>query len=137
MTVLDASVWISGIHADETNHDVSMRWRDAWLARGDDIAVPVHFLGEITSAFARRRDGSEEAGLVALRGVLDEPRVVRFDLDDALAQAAARAAARCRIRAGDALYVALAEQLGVPLITWDVQLLDRARVVVDVRHPTA
>ena len=137
MIVLDASVWISSIQVDETNHAVSMRWRETWLAKDNVIAVPTHFLVEITSAFTRRPDGSEAAGLVALDGILDEPLIVRFDIDEDLAELAARAAARCRIRAGDALYVALAQQLEVPLVTWDDQLLDRARVLVDVRVPTA
>lgn len=72
-----------------------------------------------------------------LHGILNEALIVRFELDDDLALAAARAAARCRIRAGDALYVALAQELAVPLITWDRQLLDRAGVIVDVQTPAA
>ena len=94
-------------------------------------------MAEVAGAFGRPVDGSKADALVALRTVLDERWIERFELDDELAEAAARAAAHCRIREGDALYVALAQELDIPLITWDDQLLDRARVLVDVRTPTA
>ena len=137
MIVLDASVWISGIRPDETHYQVSRRWLAQRRGDGAPIAVPVHFLVEVASAFSRPVDGSEAEGLDALQTVLDERLIERFELDDELAESAARAAARCRIRAGDALYVALAQELDVPLITWDGQVLDRARVLVDVQTPTA
>ena len=101
------------------------------------MAASAHFLAEISSAFTRRPNGSEADGLVALQGILDEPIIVRFDFDDNLARSAARCAARCRIRAGDALYVALALELGIPLVTWDNELLDRASTLITVQTPAA
>lgn len=135
MIVLDASVWISSIQANDANYDVSRRWRIEWQDHGNVIVVPVHFLAEVTSAVSRRTD-SEAAGLAALRTILEDSLVTRAPLTNTLAEVAAQAAARCRIRAGDALYVALAQELAVPLITWDQQLLDRATVLVDAQPPT-
>lgn len=135
MIVLDASVWISSIRDNELHHDVSRRWRAGWRDGANPIVVPAHFLAEVASSTARACD-SEADGLSAMRDVLEEPLVTIAPLTETLAQAAARAAARCRIRAGDALYVALAQELDVLLVTWDQQLLDRARVLVDVQVPT-
>ena len=47
----------------------------------------------------------------------------------------ANIAAQYLIRGADAVYVALAAELDVPLVTWDHELLTRASVVVDVRTP--
>lgn len=136
MIVLDASVWISSIRGDEVHHQASRRWWATWRDTGIPVIVPAHFLAEVAGTIARALD-SEFDGIAAMRDVLNEPLITPAPLTNTIAEAAARAAARCRVRAGDALYVALAEELGVPLITWDDQLLDRARVLVDVRRPTA
>lgn len=136
MIVLDASVWISSIQADENHHEVSRRFRARWRVEGIQVHVPSHFLVEITATIARNTE-SEALGLDALQAVIDNPHITYAPLSSTLVESAARVAARCRIRAGAALYVALAQELEIPLITWDDELLDRARVLVDVQVPAA
>lgn len=136
MIVLDASVWISSIQANDVNFAVSRRWRIDWQDHGNPVFVPAHFLAEVSSAVTRRTDNEVE-GIAALRTILDDALVASVPLTNALAESAARCAARCRLRAGDALYVALALELGVPLVTWDQQLLDRATLLVDGQQPAA
>ena len=136
MIVLDANVWISSIQPNEDHHEVSRRFRSRWRAEGIQVHVPAHFLVEVTATIARNTE-SEALGLDAFQAVIDNPHITRAPLSSTLVESAARAAARCRLRASDALYVALAQELGVPLLTWDDELLDRARVLVDVRVPTA
>jgi predicted nucleic acid-binding protein len=40
------------------------------------------------------------------------------------------------LKGSDAVYVALAERMGIPLITWDNEQLARGAAVIDVRTPT-
>ena len=57
-------------------------------------------------------------------------------VDRQLADGAARLAARLRLRGADAVYVALAERLDLPLVTLDSQQLERGGSVIDVRRPS-
>jgi predicted nucleic acid-binding protein len=63
------------------------------------------------------------------------PGLRLLPIDHLLAQAAAALAGRLRLRGADAVYVATAASLRLPLITWDVEQRDRAAAVVDVRTP--
>jgi len=56
-------------------------------------------------------------------------------VDDELAQLGARLAAELRLRGADALYVGLASRLGVPLVTWDQEQLERGRQMVSALSP--
>lgn len=64
-----------------------------------------------------------------------EPRIHLRDIDRDLGEKAARVASRHRLRGADAVYVALAADLGVPLVTWDQEILARAAGLIDVRTP--
>ncbi|MBI2940706.1 MAG: hypothetical protein HYY04_09750 [Chloroflexi bacterium] len=48
---------------------------------------------------------------------------------------AAGLAATLRLRGADAIYVALADRLKLPLVTWDQEQLTRARPLVATRTP--
>ena len=56
-------------------------------------------------------------------------------MDRELAQSAARHAADLPLKGADAIYVALAQYLGIPLVTWDKEHLNRAGALIDVRVP--
>ena len=50
-----------------------------------------------------------------------------FTLDEALSRAAADLAARLRLRAGDAVYIATAALSRLPLVSWDTEQRKRGR----------
>jgi predicted nucleic acid-binding protein len=55
-------------------------------------------------------------------------------LEQALVDESANTAADLGLRAGDAMYVALAKRLGLPLVTFDRdQLIKAARIISTVR----
>jgi predicted nucleic acid-binding protein len=74
-------------------------------------------------------------GRRAVADIIGDPAFRIVPIDQALAEAAARHAADLFLRGADAVYVALAERLGVPLITWDNEQLARAAAVIDARVP--
>ena len=52
-----------------------------------------------------------------------------------LADVALRLAAHLHLRGADATYVALAQHLDVPLVTWDDELLQRTGGIISVYTP--
>jgi predicted nucleic acid-binding protein len=57
-------------------------------------------------------------------------------LTEAQGEKAAALAAQQFLRGAHAVYVALAKQLGAPLVTWDKELLERAAAVVPTLTPS-
>jgi predicted nucleic acid-binding protein len=57
-------------------------------------------------------------------------------LTEQRARQAAQIAITCRLRGADAVYVALAQELGTTLITWDAELLARGALAVPTMTPT-
>ena len=51
-------------------------------------------------------------------------------IDDDLIQSAIDVATNLQLRAGDAIYVALARQLNIPLISWDKEQLQKASTII-------
>jgi predicted nucleic acid-binding protein len=58
------------------------------------------------------------------------PNVRLVPVDAELTGLGVRVAAGLRLRGGDALYVALTQRLGVPLVTWDEEQRERGSEVV-------
>lgn len=134
MVFLDASVWVSALFPNEHNHEAGLSWLNAWMSANLPISVPDLFAAEVASAVARRhRD--PVSGLRTLADLRAEPTMDIIRLSQAAWRSAADFAAQYLIRGADAVYVALAEDLGVPLVTWDQELLNRASVAIDVRTP--
>ena len=50
---------------------------------------------------------------------------------------AAQVAVDLHLRGADAVYVATAQRLSVPLVTWDREQLDRSSVVIEAYEPGA
>jgi predicted nucleic acid-binding protein len=56
-------------------------------------------------------------------------------VDASLARLSADLAAQLQLGGADALYVALAQRLGIPLITWDREQLQRGLAAVTALTP--
>jgi predicted nucleic acid-binding protein len=134
--VVDASVVVSRLVSHDTHHEVSRDWLARHVAEGGLIVAPALFLPEVAGAVARRT-GEPRLALDALHAVQRLPGLRLVPIDEALALEAARLAARFRIRGADAVYVAVASDLRLPLVTWDGEQRDRAERVVQVLAPTS
>lgn len=134
MPVVDASVCGAFFNAHELRHVPSRIWfREA--RRGEErVVAPVILLAEVSAALGRGLGDTELADYAV--DVLRSRRWVElFPVTQALAIRAAKIAAEQKIRGCDAIYVALAQQLGMELVTLDGDQLDRGAAVIKTRTP--
>lgn len=134
MTVVDASVWVSRLVTWDVNHTASRQWLEMHDASGGRLVAPVILLAEVSGAVSRRTNDARlghqaTATLLRLRAL----RLVA--VDRRLGEAAARVGADLGLRGADAVYVALAQQLKLPLVTWDKEQQEKARRVVVADSP--
>lgn len=134
MHVVDASVWVSRFVSGDEHYVVSRTWLTSVIEREDILASPVLLLPEVAGAIARRTNSAEWAvKAVSLLQELPNARIV--SLDGALAEKATSLAAELHLRGADAVYLALAHQLNIPLISWDNEQLIRGGRLVAVLTP--
>ena len=134
MRVVDASVWVSLLVPQDMNHAASRRWLHQYTTDGGVLVEPILLMAEVTGAIARRT-GRPELGRRALADILAFPALRLVSVDRRLGGTAAQLAADYRLRGADAVYVALAQQLAIPLVTWDVEQIDRRQPVIQVGVP--
>lgn len=135
MTVVDASVWIGSLLDDDAHHDPSVRWLSRQLLRENcTLFAPSLLVPEVVGAIARRT-GNRALARSVLQGLLDFSALELLPLDPEMAVTAARLAADLRLRGADACYVAVAQALDLPLVTWDEELRERTGQAVTVVEP--
>lgn len=132
--VVDASVVVSRLVLHDVHHEASRRWLTRHVAEGGLVIAPALLLPEVAGAVARRT-GEPRLARRAVDAVLRLPALRLIPVDDVLARTAARLAGRLGVRGADAIYIAAAVGLRLPLITWDIEQRDRARRVVRVLVP--
>jgi predicted nucleic acid-binding protein len=132
--VVDASVWVSRLVPLDAHHRAAKQWLDAQERAGALLIGPALMPPEVAGAIARATRRSAIARH-AVRRLLRLPALRLVDLDGDLAEHAAWLAADLSLRGTDAVYAALAQRLGVPLVTLDRELRERASTVVQTQEP--
>jgi len=132
--VVDASVWVSRFVVGDVRHEPSRLWLAALVQSDAAIAAPALLLPEVAGAIARR-SGRPELAMQALSLLQRLPHMRLVSIDADLAQRAGRLAADLGLRGADAVYVSLAHQLGVPLVTWDREQRERSAASIEVLQP--
>ena len=134
MTVIDASVYIALVNEDEPGFVVSWQWLQTIQAKRERLSAPAIMIAEVAAAISRGKGDVAHARRIIRR--LQNSRLIEFwPISFALAERSAEIAADYRIRGCDAVYVALAEQLGTDLVSLDQQQVERGKAVVPTRRP--
>jgi predicted nucleic acid-binding protein len=134
--VVDASVCVAVFKSDEPGHADAVGWL-ATASRGEEpIVAPVIVLAEVAAALGRAGINNSSSGEV-IQLLRSRQLLELFPVSEKLAARAAVLAAACRLRGADAIYVALADLLAVPLVTWDRQQLLRGAQAVRTLTPRA
>lgn len=134
MAVIDASVYIALINAHESCHTTAWGWFQQAQATGESLVAPAILLPDIAAGLSRGLGNPPLAHRV-VRQLLHTQLIDLIPVTPALAERAAEIASDRQIRGGDAIYVALAEQLSDELVTLDQQQLERGAAVVTTRKP--
>ncbi len=136
MIVVDASVLVSAAWPSDGNHQISRAWLQGYIRSSETMTAPVLIFSEVGGALMRR---TQRTGLTVrvLQRIRLLPRFMPVPVDTVLGDDAADLAIALQLRGADAVYVALAAQLSVPLITWDREQLVRGGQRVTTYEPTA
>jgi predicted nucleic acid-binding protein len=132
--VVDASVWVSRTSDRDPGHARTVAWLDRQIRDGALHVAPAIVLAEVAGAVARVTRAGDLGGRVAAQ-LLQLPGLRLVTVDGALGRRAAAIAADLRLRGADAIYVAVADRLGLPLVTWDREQRERGRVLVPTLAP--
>ncbi|HEX9736663.1 MAG TPA: type II toxin-antitoxin system VapC family toxin [Thermoanaerobaculia bacterium] len=136
MAVVDASVYVALVHADEPGHADSWAWLRSAQARREPLRAPAILAAEVAAAVGRGTNTPELSHQI-VQQLLTFNVVELVPVSVHLAGRAAVVAADHRLRGCDAVYVALADQLDDVLVTLDRQQLERGADLVQTRRPTS
>ncbi len=130
--VLDASVAVAALRSHEPGHSDALRRCMPLFAGHDEIVVPAIFDVEVVSALVRRG-----ASLASVDRFFEKHFASRelVTIGPRAARAARAIVSSTRLRAADALYVWLAAREGLPLITADMEVLQRGASMCHVQVP--
>jgi len=131
---IDASVFVNAFNPHEHGHAASLQLLTAIQERADPVVVPVLVIPEIAAAVARASDDSAGA-LEYADATAALPHVTLVTLTPATARQAAELAATYRLRAADAIYLAVAHRYGTTLVSRDREQRARGSAVVTCRTP--
>jgi len=134
MAVMDTSVLVAVINSHEPGHISSFNWFSNILSTGVAVSAPVILLAETAAAISRGQNDPERA-YRAIRLLTETDYIMWYPVNQALAFRSAEIAADYKIRGCDAIFVALAEQLGEELVTLDNEQLTRSTAVISARRP--
>lgn len=115
---VDASVWVSYISTYDANYSRAQNWIRLHLANGGSLVAPILLVVETASAIARVT-GNLVAARHAISQLYSFPRIRLVPLGQVLIDNAADVAVSFGLRGADSFDVALAQQLAIPLVTFD------------------
>lgn len=131
---LDASVWLAALWTHEAGHADAVRCMEHVDRQQIRMLQPTLFLPEVCGAM-RRQTGRDEQAAALAQTLLCAPLITMCPLTADVAGEAAACALRLGLRGADAVYVATARMEQSTLITLDLEVIERARVLIDVVSP--
>lgn len=134
VVALDASVWLSRILRTDVNRPLARTWMSNHVQKGGTFVAP-HLLLVETVAAVRRVTQSEPDARQALTELLTFTYLHLLPMDRRLVEEAAEIAISLGLRSGDSFYVAVAQQLNVPLVTFDQEQLTRPAAIISTIRP--
>ena len=135
MIVVDASVWVSRLVPQDVHYEASHRWLERYMADGGQLVAPILLMVEVAGAIARRT-GEPALAQRAVDNLMYVPALRLVPMDHRLGMVATRLAGDLRLRGADAVYVAVAHHLNIPLVTWDREQRERGGELVVVCTPS-
>lgn len=134
LIVLDASVWISNLLPNDSNHSPAVAWLNNYLAGGGRLVAPVMLVLETAGAVSRLSQDQRLARR-SIRFLYTWPFMRIVPIDQPLVDEATDVAIAFGLRGPDAVYVAMAKNLAIPLATFDQEQLTRPSSIIMTIRP--
>jgi predicted nucleic acid-binding protein len=134
MYTVDASVWVNAFDQREPGHLVSCQFLEVVRDQALPIIVPNLVLVEVAGAISRTRQTPVPAQTFAI-ALSRLPHVTMRALDEGCALHALTLAAQHGLRGADAVYAAVAHEVGSTLVTLDNEHLTRLVNLITVYTP--
>ncbi|MBC8508809.1 MAG: type II toxin-antitoxin system VapC family toxin [Chloroflexi bacterium] len=128
--VVDASVWVSRLIEEDVFHNLCRGWLDGQRLQGVQFVAPALLLVEVAAAISRRT-GDTDLARRAADALKRLPDLRLVEMGNDVVQTAVVAGAELGVRGADAFYIAIAQQLGLPLATLASDQRHRAGRVVE------
>lgn len=134
MIVVDTSIWLAGVLPADVHFRETQPFMD--LVRFGDVRlhVPAHFPAEFAGVLSRIR-APEQVIADILEMISSIQLFTLHSISLPLGLLAADIARHARIRGSDAVFLALAATLDLPLVTWDKQQRERGRLFCRTMTP--
>ncbi len=136
MIVVDASVWVSRFLPEDAFHEASRTWLIETTSAGLSLVAPTIMLAEVSGAIARRT-GDLQLGYQIVQQIRQLPTLQLIAIDDSLGQYSAQVASNYQLRGADAIYVAVASRLQLPLVSWDQEQISRVAEFITAYTPNS
>ncbi len=132
--VIDCSAWISYLESQDSNHVAARAWIDQHLWSGGLFAAPVLLVTETAAAISR---GTRQSVIAqhAVNQLYSMQQMRLVHINQPLVDEATSLAINCNLRGADAYYVALAKTLGLALLTFDQEQLQRPAHLITTIQP--
>jgi predicted nucleic acid-binding protein len=104
-------------------------WMEQYHSTKGLLVIPTFLLVEVAASISRLTGESRQAK-ETVRQIVAINIIQIVGMDNELIQATVDIAADLRLRAGDAIYVAVAHRLNIPLISWDREQVQKAGTLV-------
>lgn len=136
MVTIDASVWVNAFDQRESGHAISRQLLNMLRDRDVPIFVPNLLLIEVAGAISRTRGIPAQAEAFA-ESLNHLPHITVLTLDSTMTELATGLASQSGLRGADAVYGAVAVQMGTTLITLDNEQLNRLSGTIPTLTPEA
>lgn len=131
---LDSSVIVAALRKQEVHHNAAIDILEK-VKNGEYIAIePQIVLVEVAAAI-KRRTGSTELANRVMDDLLAIDTIHFTDLESRRAGDATEIAINIGVRGMDAIVIQIAKEFNIPLITLDMEMIEKSRLFVDARFP--
>ena len=134
MTVIDTSVWIGTLLTGDAHFAESSAWFATQVAENQGFHIPMLIIPELAGVLAQNGVSGPDIAEAA-REIIEARTVHLHELALQSTLLATRIAASTGMKGADAVFVALAANLGFPLVSWDKQQRERGAMFCRTMTP--
>jgi predicted nucleic acid-binding protein len=132
--IVDTSAWLAGVLATDVHFQETQPLMDRMRLGHIRLHVPAHFPAEVAGVLSRIGEpGQFIVEMIEIIG--GDSLFTMHPISTRLGLLAADIARHARIRGSDAVFLALAAYLDLPLVSWDRQQRERGSVFCRTMTP--